>query len=686
VPLSAQLAVSAAPGSGASPSGGSGTVVTTLTSADTTPPASASVTASLVPIGSGPCAPPLQLVCYTDRALLTWTAVGDDGTTGTASSYALGYSTAPITTPVTNTIFNGLTPVSGLGAPQLAGSPESFTVTGLPSNQTYNFVLKVCDEVPNCSFSNVASVTVPLDTNPPAPVIPVSSGGTLATGMVTSTSVVLQWNSPGDDGSPAPCPCGTPKYYIVKYSTSVITSGNFSSATTFNDTVVPKGDGTSATINVTGGIAPQSAGLAESLTVIGLTPNTTYYFSVEGVDEVGNTSPFGGAVSAATPSVVDTIPPGQISSLQVVSVTDRAIQLKWTASGNDGSVGGPASAYDVRYSPFEIIAGTGGDCVSTVGFDQTSCPNGVQVSDLLHQVTTGVPVPGQPGSGQSMTANLCETLNGNGECVGSFQHATSDTNYFFAIRVIDEAGNLSPLGTLINTNISDPIDPACDGSGTSQNCNLRTTMRLDPVHAVLVSVPLQGPLAPTPIFGSLDGVVNWCGANDQPCLYKWLSTGLLETDGSYQLMDGSGNPCIGNCVTEGEGYYFFTNILSLLDYTGTKVSGVTNSYFGGTTPNVDYPLQQGMNLIGNPFQKNVQLQDTHILQTGGGSCTLGEMTFAQAVTAGVVGNAIYVWTGAAEIPVVYDALPPAVMQPWQGYEFFVQDATCSYQLLIPQPN
>jgi hypothetical protein len=681
--LSTELAISVAPGSGASPTGSPGTVVTTLTMADTTPPASADVTASVVPIGSGPCAPPLQLVCYTDRALLTWTAVGDDGTTGTASSYALGYSTAPITTPITNSIFNGLTPVSGLGAPQLAGSPESFTVAGLTSNQSYNFVLKVCDEVPNCSFSNVASVMLPLDTIPPAAITDLQAGTT------TTASVPLSWNSPGDDGGPAPCPCGTPKYYIVKYSTTPINNQtDFDSATTFNDTVVSKGDGTSNTIHVTGGIAPQEAGLTESLTVIGLSQNTLYDFAVEAVDEVGNQSPFGVTVSAMTEAVVDTTPPGPITNLQVISVTDRSAMLTWTAQGDDGSTGGPATTFDLRYSPFEIIAGSAGDCVSTIGFDQTSCPNGAQVSDLLHQVTTDVPVPGQPGAVQLMTVNMCEVLNGGGggECIGSFQHATSNTNYFFAIRVIDDAGLMSTLGTLTNTNASDPIDPACDGSGTSQNCNLRTDMRVDPKYAVLVSVPLQGPLSPTALFGPLDGVMNWCGANDQPCLYKWLSTGLLETDGSYQLMDGSGNPCVGNCVTEGEGYYFFTNILSLLDYTGTNVSGVIDGHFGGVTLHVDNPLQQGMNLIGNPFKKNVLLQDTHIVQSGGGSCTLGEMTFAEAVTAGVIGNAIYVWTGAAEIPVVYNDAPPAIMQPWQGYEFFVEDDVCSYELLIPQPS
>jgi hypothetical protein len=209
-------------------------------------------------------------------------------------------------------------------------------------------------------------------------------------------------------------------------------------------------------------------------------------------------------------------------------------------------------------------------------------------------------------------------------------------------------------------------------------------MRFDPSGGVLVSVPLSGSLSPTAIFGPLDGVTDWCGPNDLPCLYRWISSGVGDTNPAhYYLMDP--NPCSANCVKPGEAYYFYTNILSLLDYAGTNVTGVIDGHFGGTTAHFHYTLRPGMNLIGNPFKKNVQLQNTHILQTGGGSCTLGELTFAQAVTAGVVGNAIYVWDGAAEDPVVYNASPPAMLQPWQGYEFFVEDGACNYEMLIPAP-
>lgn len=87
---------------------------------------------------------------------LTWTAVGDDGDTGTASSYDLRYSTSEIT----DSNFEEATQVSGVAAPSAPGTPESHTVSGLNSGTTHYFALKVKDEVGNASpLSNVVSAT-----------------------------------------------------------------------------------------------------------------------------------------------------------------------------------------------------------------------------------------------------------------------------------------------------------------------------------------------------------------------------------------------------------------------------------------------------------------------------------------------------------------------------------------------
>jgi phosphodiesterase/alkaline phosphatase D-like protein len=108
----------------------------------------------------------------TDNSItLTWTAPGDDSTSGTASQYDIRYSTSPIN----DANWNSATQVSGEPAPLPAGTQQTFTVTGLQSGQTYYFAMKTADEVPNWSgLSNVASGTT-IDTIPPAAITDLSA-------------------------------------------------------------------------------------------------------------------------------------------------------------------------------------------------------------------------------------------------------------------------------------------------------------------------------------------------------------------------------------------------------------------------------------------------------------------------------------------------------------------------------
>jgi hypothetical protein len=85
---------------------------------------------------------------------LTWTAPGDDGNTGTASTYIVRYGTSAITT---ETAWAAANDVSGEPTPGPAGSAESMTVSGLTPGQTYYFAIKTQDEVPNTSGLSTTS-------------------------------------------------------------------------------------------------------------------------------------------------------------------------------------------------------------------------------------------------------------------------------------------------------------------------------------------------------------------------------------------------------------------------------------------------------------------------------------------------------------------------------------------------
>ncbi len=106
---------------------------------------------------------------------VSWTAPGDDGTSGTATTYDIRYSTSSIN----ESNWASATQVSGEPAPAASGTNQNMTVSGLSSSTTYYFAMKTADEVPNwSSLSNIASGTTS------------SSGGQL-TGKVEAEAGVL---------------------------------------------------------------------------------------------------------------------------------------------------------------------------------------------------------------------------------------------------------------------------------------------------------------------------------------------------------------------------------------------------------------------------------------------------------------------------------------------------------------
>lgn len=87
---------------------------------------------------------------------LQWTATGDDGSAGTASSYDVRYSTSIIT----ELNWNSAAQAIGEPIPLISGSTQTFIVIGLTSNTNYFFAIKSIDDASNISLiSNIATKT-----------------------------------------------------------------------------------------------------------------------------------------------------------------------------------------------------------------------------------------------------------------------------------------------------------------------------------------------------------------------------------------------------------------------------------------------------------------------------------------------------------------------------------------------
>lgn len=130
----------------------------------------------------------LPLSAAADSITLSWTAPGDDGSVGRATSYELRYSDQPVAGQDTVSWWNAALVAGPLPSPQSAGARESFLVSGLTTGLTYYFVLRTSDEVPNVSgFSNVRSRQVGAAT--------LATPGNFTAQAVTG-GVLLSWQEP----------------------------------------------------------------------------------------------------------------------------------------------------------------------------------------------------------------------------------------------------------------------------------------------------------------------------------------------------------------------------------------------------------------------------------------------------------------------------------------------------------
>lgn len=91
-------------------------------------------------------------------AYLSWTAPGDDGAIGTATTYDLRYATDSATI----NDWTSSTAAENVPAPQPSGSSESFELSGLTPNTVYYFAIKSSDEVGNTSDTSNIAVLRPL--------------------------------------------------------------------------------------------------------------------------------------------------------------------------------------------------------------------------------------------------------------------------------------------------------------------------------------------------------------------------------------------------------------------------------------------------------------------------------------------------------------------------------------------
>ncbi len=413
----------------------------------------------------------------TSSITLNWTSPGDDNNSGTATSYDLRYSTSPITAGN----WASATQAVGEPTPLVAGSSQSFSVTGLAAATTYYFVMTTSDEVPNTSALSDSAVGTTGG----------GGGGNVSYYAKRSNSVSIASGITSNSGS-----CGTDPtaYYIEELSKNIsdmcvtanayrweqLTAGSYSdhyfnTAYVANTTVT--GVSYQVTIRDSGTVGFQlfyvtSGGtktyLGTEVTQVNSGIETNNYilnlsgqsgtiptgaklgFRTRGISVSPSFRIYVGNLDGRTPSNLsghlivneavgssDTTAPASVT-LSTGTITNNSVLLNWVSPGDDGNTG-TAQIYDIRYSTAAITAG--------------NWASATQVG--------GEPTPLVAGTAQTYTVT----------------GLAPNTLYYFAIKTGDETPNWSAVSNSPSATTYDPpvggfsVDNVIPATQISQSTN-----------------------------------------------------------------------------------------------------------------------------------------------------------------------------------------------------------------------
>lgn len=397
---------------------------------------------------------------------LQWTAVGDDGTIGTAFDYVIKYTTfgdissgasfdSSNNKLITDPPVNAINP-----SPALSGTVQSIILNSLPQGVTVWFGIQVRDKVFNRSISNspfivLKSTTAPTATN-------TSAAAATVIGAIPFSDNLK------DPGSPFLIAGGTfPLCRNVPPSTSVAlwykyvstASGVNLTANTFNsipDTVLQLWRDAPNNVSEACNDDAPGFGLQSKVNFI-TSAGTTYFF------ELVDLNPGGNPTLNFQLSQQDSASPGNITSLSAqTGVNNGEVNLSWrepAANGYDPASGNVAS-YQIRYSSLGAINSANWSSP----FSSTGTVLDIQVFPINQ-------IPPTPISVGNLLTYTIRNLN-------------AGTTYWFSVRAQDNAGNLSNPSNSPFVPAKAPVTAAGDGGGSVQ-------LRDVSGNSILTSVPVS---------------------------------------------------------------------------------------------------------------------------------------------------------------------------------------------------
>jgi len=303
-------------------------------------------------------------------------------------------------------------------------------------------------------------------------------GPVVARAQVTATGVTLGWTAPGDDSL-----SGRATRYDLRWSTAPITSlAEFTLA-----------------MPVAGLNAPQPAGSGESVVVSGLTPATTYYFSLRTFDEAGNGSALSNLLQATTSASADVLRPARVPASLIAS-TNTTVTLGWTDVGDD-SLAGVATEVEVRWS--------------TAPIDES---NWIAATPVY-----GEPAPGPAGTPEQLVVSGLDRTR----------------DLWFAVRARDDVNWLSGLGASVQVpHLLDTAPPSTPTGASAAieggvNVRVRWSANSEPdLAGYLVYRALAAGGALTRLTSSPIAATDYLDAPAPDTLSAWYAVSAVDASGN----------------------------------------------------------------------------------------------------------------------------------------------------------
>jgi hypothetical protein len=372
----------------------------------------------------------------------------------------------------------------------------------------------------------------------------------------------------------------------------------------------------------TGEPVPPTTGM----TVSGLTCNTTYTFAIKTTDNVGNISTISNVASKATSAVCNTAP--QVTDLSAGAAYSRSAILRWTVPADDNTY---VNAYDIRFAGAENTPAN----MTTAWFDTNWSS-----ASLVKQVP-GEPTHASNAAGSTRYYTL-KCVDSAGACSTAAGERTlyPNTLYYAAMKTRDtDNAESSVSATVANVHtalkygwnaFSSPFDWASGGTNTL------STVFGDDVSSLYV--------------------YRWDGATQ-----AWVN---LPTSTELNSAD----------MVNGRGYYIYSyNYTSVQDEKNSLGAAImTENAAASVCLQLPAVTADRWNLVGNPYTRNLTLDDTanHVRLYASTNCSGTATAFEAAAGSGWVAGAVYYTqsdsTSDKENCVTGAGACPAKMRPWHG--------------------